>query len=264
MMAPKSEDYQMKQIMFCYGFLVLSQGNSVAQCPGNGPAFEVASVKPAVLAANDTPGKSCTGGPETSDPENFRCSCSSLSAVLVRAYGISFTDLRAPAWVSWTPTCYDIAAKVPGGTSKEQFQVMLQNLLCERFHLVVHHETKMLPSYTLSVGKAGSKLRAHSSLPASERSAPGPGNSSSVPASGRPGTFTWVGTHHLRLTANDLDIKSLVRMLAQVLQEPVVDETGLAGGYDFILDFAPPEFMTGGRSGNAAETLPDIFAVLRV
>jgi uncharacterized protein (TIGR03435 family) len=147
----------------------------------------VASVKPAVLAAGDTPGKSCTGGPGTSDPENFRCSCSPLAAVLVRAYGISFTDLRAPDWVSWTPTCYDIAAKVPSGTSKEQFQVMLQNLLCERFHLLVHHETKMLPAYTLSIGKAGSRLRAHSRLAASESSTPGPSNSSSAPAGGRPG-----------------------------------------------------------------------------
>jgi uncharacterized protein (TIGR03435 family) len=232
MMAPKSEEHRMKQIMLCYGFLVLSQGNGVAQCQGNGPAFEVASVKPAVLAAGDTPGKNCTGGPGTSDPENFRCSCSPLAAVLVRAYGISFTDLRAPDWVSWTPTCYDIAEKVPSGTSKEQFQVMLQNLLCERFHLLVHHEIKMLPSYTLSIGKAGSTLRAHSSLAASESSTAVPSNSNSAPADGRPGTFTWVDTHHLRLTANNLDIKSLARMLAQVMQEPVVDETGLAGGYD--------------------------------
>jgi uncharacterized protein (TIGR03435 family) len=138
---------------------------------------------------------------------------------------------------------------------------MLQNLLCERFHLLEHHETQMLPSYTLSIGKAGSRLRAHSSLAASESLTPSASNSSSAPAVGRPGTFTWVDTRHLRLTANDLDIKSLARMLAQVMQEPVVDETGLAGVYDFILDFAPPEFMTGGRTDT--EALPDIFAVLR-
>jgi Protein of unknown function (DUF3738) len=31
---------------------------------------------------------------------------------------------------------YDIVAKMPPGTTKEQFQQMLQNLLEERFHLV--------------------------------------------------------------------------------------------------------------------------------
>ncbi|MGA3185670.1 MAG: TIGR03435 family protein [Bryobacteraceae bacterium] len=241
----------MKQIMLCYSFLALSQGTGVAQCQENGSAFEVASVKPAALAPGAA-GKDCTGGPGTSDPENFRCSGMPLAAVLVRAYDISFTNLRAPDWVSWMANRYDIAAKVPSGTSKEQFQAMLQNLLCERFHLLVHHEMKMLPSYTLSIGKVGSKLRAHS---ASE-------SSSSLPASGRPGTFTWVDTHHLRVTANDLDIKSFARMLTSVMQEPVADETGLAGGYDFVLDFAPPEILTGGGSGNDIEALPDIFAVL--
>jgi len=192
----------------CYGFAALLQGISVAQCQENSPAFEVASVKQAVLAPGAS-GKGCSGGPGTSNPENFRCSCSPLAAVLVRAYDISFTNLRAPDWVSWMANCYDIAAKVQSGTSKEQFQAMLQNLLCERFHLSVHRETKMLPSYTLSIGKPGSKLRAHSSLPASE---------SSPPTNGRPGTFTWVDAHHLRLTANDLDFKSFVQMLTSVMQ----------------------------------------------
>jgi uncharacterized protein (TIGR03435 family) len=244
---------RMKQIVLCYSLIALFQGNSTAQCQGNGPSFEVASVKPAVLPVGAT-GRGCTGGPGTSNPESFRCSCAPLAAVLVRAYDISFTNLRAPDWVSGMGNCFGIAAKVPSGTSKEQFQVMLQNLLCERFHVLVHRETKMLPSYTLSVGKAGPKLRANSSVPAAE---------SSLPASGQPGTFTWVNEHHLRVTANDLDIKSFVRMLTSVMQEPVVDETGLAGGYDFILDFTPPEILTRGQSGNDAETLPDIFATLQ-
>jgi uncharacterized protein (TIGR03435 family) len=63
------------------------------------------------------------------------------------------------------------------------------------------------------------------------------------------------------VTANDLDLKSLVRLLARVTQEPVVDQTGLAGGYDFILNFAAPEFMPQARSDAAG--LPDIFATLQ-
>jgi uncharacterized protein (TIGR03435 family) len=255
----------MKQFTLCYSLVALFLGNSLAQGPDNRPTFEVASVKPAVLAPGDTPGKSCTGGPGTSNPENFRCSCSPLAAVLVRAYNIEFTNLRGPDWVFWTPNCYDIAAKVPSGTSKEQFQVMLQNLLSDRFHLLVHRETRILPSYTLAVSKAGPKVRAHPSTPASEISSPDPRNSRSLPTRDQPGIFTWVDTH-LRLTANDLDLKSLARLLTQVMQAPVVDETGLVGGYDFILNFAAPAFMTGGQSyhsGTNEEALPEIFAALQ-
>jgi uncharacterized protein (TIGR03435 family) len=43
---------------------------------------------------------------------------------------------------------YDIVAKVPPGSSKEQRMLMLQSLLAERFKLVVHYETKELPIYT--------------------------------------------------------------------------------------------------------------------
>jgi len=254
---------QVKQIILLYGFLALS--NSVAQVQESRPTFEVASVKARDLAPGDTPGKGCIGGPGTANPEYLRCSCSPLAAVLVRAYNIEFTNLRGPDWVFLTSNCYDVAAKVPSGTSKEQFQLMLQNLLSDRFHLSVHHETKMLPSYTLSVSKAGPKLQAHLSTPASENSSPDPRNSSSLPSRGRPGTFTWLGTN-LRLTANDLDMKSFARLLSQVVQAPVVDETGLAGGYDFVLNFAAPAFMTGGQSYNSAkdeEVLSDIFAALQ-
>jgi uncharacterized protein (TIGR03435 family) len=36
---------------------------------------------------------------------------------------------------------------------------MLRNLLAERFKLVVHHDTKVLPVYELMVAKSGPKLK---------------------------------------------------------------------------------------------------------
>jgi uncharacterized protein (TIGR03435 family) len=254
----------MKQIMLCCSFLVLLRGNSVAQGQENRPTFEVASVKPAILHPGDPPGRDCTGGPGTSDPAYLKCSCSPLAAVVARAYNINFTDLRGPDWVFWTQNCYDINAKVPPGTSKEQFQLMLQNLLSDRFHLSVHRETKILPSYALSLGRAGPKFRAHPSTPPSEGSSPDPRNSGSLPTVGQRGSLIWVGTN-LRLTANDSDMKSVARLLMRVMQAPVVDETGLDGRYDFVLNFAAPEFITGGHSNSRKdeEALPQIFTALQ-
>lgn len=41
-----------------------------------------------------------------------------------------------PAWVGWNR--YDIIAKIPPGTTAAEARPMLQNLLAERFKLVVH------------------------------------------------------------------------------------------------------------------------------
>ena len=40
----------------------------------------------------------------------------------------------------------DIDATMPPGTTKEQFQEMLQNLLVERFHLEFHRERRNFPA----------------------------------------------------------------------------------------------------------------------
>ena len=44
-----------------------------------------------------------------------------------------------------------------------------------------------------------------------------------------------------------------------------MDETGLDGRYDFVVNFAAPEFMTGGQSDSRKneEELPQIFTALQ-
>jgi uncharacterized protein (TIGR03435 family) len=48
---------------------------------------------------------------------------------------------------------------MPANTTKEQFRLMLQNMLAERFHLVVHHETQNFPGYDLVVADGGPKFK---------------------------------------------------------------------------------------------------------
>jgi uncharacterized protein (TIGR03435 family) len=40
-----------------------------------------------------------------------------------------------------------------------ELQLMLQALLADRFHLKVHHETKQLPLFALTIGKKGPKFK---------------------------------------------------------------------------------------------------------
>jgi uncharacterized protein (TIGR03435 family) len=188
------------------------------------PAFEVASVKAAPEVTNGSVAMSCAGGPGSADPSRLTCSHAALALLVTRAYGIPFYQLKAPEWMLWggSKGGYDVAAKIPEGTTKDQFKLMLQGLLMERFHLAVHHETRDYPQYSLVAGKGRSKLT----------------RSPEAQPDAKP-MLTEFTNGHLRLTASHLSIRSLANFLSVQMASPVVDHTGMDGEYDFVLEFAP-------------------------
>jgi uncharacterized protein (TIGR03435 family) len=106
------------------------------------PAFEVASVKQAA-PSNGPVRSSMRGGPGTSDPGRITYTNVTLMSVLLRAYEVKSYQASGPDWLS--SERYDIAAEIPPGATKEQFNLMLQRLLADRVHLALHHETKQIP-----------------------------------------------------------------------------------------------------------------------
>ena len=58
-----------------------------------------------------------------------------------------------------TRDMYDITATMPSETTRQEFQLMLQNLLVERFQIRFHHETRTYPGYELVVAPGGTKLK---------------------------------------------------------------------------------------------------------
>ena len=48
---------------------------------------------------------------------------------------------------------------MPPETTAARFQLMMQNLLLERFHLEMHREKRNFPGYELVVAEGGPKLR---------------------------------------------------------------------------------------------------------
>jgi uncharacterized protein (TIGR03435 family) len=78
--------------------------------------------------------------------------------LIVAAYGVSEDNIAGgPGWI--TSDLFDVVAKVPDGTTLATANIMLQNLLAERFHLVIRNDTRPVPRYVLTVGKNGSKLK---------------------------------------------------------------------------------------------------------
>ncbi len=96
-------------------------------------------------------------GPGTSRPGQASYSIWSLRQLLTQAFNIKDDRLLGPRWLD--DDKFDIVAKAPAGSTREQVNLMLQNLLVERFGLVFHWEDRESPTYEIQVSKGGLKMK---------------------------------------------------------------------------------------------------------
>jgi uncharacterized protein (TIGR03435 family) len=261
-----------------------------------GQTFDVATVKPAAPPTPDGRGMirigPPTGGPGTKDPGRIHYPFTTLKILIQNAYDVKDFQISGPAWLSTER--FDIQATMLPETTKEQFKVMLQNLLAERFKMTVHRETKELPMYSLIVTKSGPKLKeSPPETPAAPADAddtpkpppplPGPGQMKfdaegfpilPLPAGGgRGGLFQMMMPGRSRLIANRQSMQDLAERLSSVLTKPVTDATGLKAKYDFTLTYSPEGLASGGGlfgapppppppggGGRMLENMPDVEA----
>jgi uncharacterized protein (TIGR03435 family) len=224
--------------------------------PVGTPVFDAASVRPAdpkSAPVNRSANAQATlrGGPGTADPGRISYANVTLQSLLITAYGAE-CKVQEDCDQVVGPAClrsdrYDIDAKIPVGTTTDQFRIMLQALLAERFHMTLHHEMKDLPGYELTVAKGKTKLVV--SPPAEIGSDDQAGPLVKFGAPGEYGkllragflVFPYEGT---RATANhaigrEQSLADITKLLNTLLNAHVVDKTGLSGKYDFTLDWVP-------------------------
>lgn len=198
------------------------------------PVFEVASVKRIVRERSGMAAATrMKGGPGTADPGQITYRNVGMIRLLSLAYEAFAFQITGPEWLK--SDTYDIEAKLPPGTTKEQFRVMLQNLLEERFHLAIRRETREVTGYELRLSKTAPKLRASGSgLPFPkgfpQLDHPGVIKDLAITAGGQIST--------VRLTAKAQGIEELARTISGDLQRPVIDKTGLTGTYDYNLEYS--------------------------
>jgi uncharacterized protein (TIGR03435 family) len=211
--------------------------------------FEVASVKPAAPPAAGGPmffgGR---GGPGTPDPGRITWTNANLKTLLTIAYDVKNYQVNGPSWLDTER--YDIIAKVPDGATKEQVNMMWQNLLKERFGMVLHHESKEFQVSELVVAKGGSKLK-ETALDPNAPPPPPPTGPLEPPKMDKNG-FPEMNGPGLRMmfqngpngpvghmVARAQPISGVAGLLGNQLNRPVVDKTGLTGKYDFNLEYTP-------------------------
>jgi uncharacterized protein (TIGR03435 family) len=198
-------------------------------------AFEVASVKP----SGPQSFHGTDGGPGSSSPELFRAGSAPLRLLICIAWNIDcYFQISSKA--SLDKGEFDIVARVLAGATKEQFRVMLQNLLIDRFGLKMHIESKEFPAYEMIVTKSGLKLK---------EAVPGETNLQHDGEIGWPvlppnrATMAALnsisgGYQLVRIRAQQQALAQLAKMLQSGSDEPpIVDQTGLSAKYNFTLEY---------------------------
>jgi uncharacterized protein (TIGR03435 family) len=191
------------------------------------------------------------------------------------AFRISPDRVTGPDWMTGAGSPrFDIAAKIPQGTSEHQVPEMFQALLADRFKLSFHRENKNGEVYALVVEKGGLKLKEAGPEPGTQISAaaaePSPQPSvdgffgavqtrTIANADGRTSTTT-ISNPHMgtvrqtgepfqiqRWEAPSISLEGLADLLDKVLplSSPVVDMTGLKGRFQMVLEVSMREARPG-------------------
>lgn len=247
------------------------------------PSFEVASIKRSPSHVDSS---------THIQPNRFTIRNQPLENVIKIAYGhdlgdFGFRELRdnllvgAPSWVHPTGFAYegyDIDAKVEDSLAenfaklrcgsffgsacgyREQMILMLQALLADRFKLKVRRETKQVPVYALVIAEGGPKfLHAKFDAPDDPAHRQNPGLPRPPRAPCPEGMKCWQNYGPMALVAEILSEYQDGR--------PVLDQTGLAGGYYLKLQFALGQPLASAEETGTAPppgpSGPSIFTALQ-
>ena len=154
------------------------------------------------------------------------------------AYGMDpDTVFGGPDWLELDR--FDVIAKVPPDASVAAAKATLQKILAERFQLVVHRDTKVVPGFALSLDRGKPKLKPADASgdagckPSMETSNPG------------------VAPYRLAICRNITmdEFAAALRGLASVdITGPVADLTLLRGKWDFDLKWTDRRLLTSAAS----------------
>ena len=219
------------------GFL-FSFAPAFAQAPAPQAEFEVASVKRNLSESR----------PWLVPPVGGRFTATNVTLRLLIGVGWPQKVSGGPSWV--VTDGYDVSAVAPKpNLSRDEFSLMMQNLLKDRFALRVHTETHEARVYVLLPAKNGLKLPDAKPEPCLHGWKPPDAD----PQAGCGGMNVTSDS----ITNEKISMQWLASVLGGVLGRPVLDRTGFTGSFKVDLEFAP---LAPGSDTDS--TRPSIFAAL--
>lgn len=224
-------------------------------------SFDVASVK---SNKSDTPPYSNfplnAGSMYTANGGRFSATNFPLITYIFFAYNLAGNQAQSlvPQLPSWVMTDhFDIEARAAGNPTKDQMRLMMRALLAERFKFAIHTEKREVPvlAFVLAKpGKTGPQLQPHPADAPCQTNVEPTSSANPVPdvfSQKVPGGFPAICNSILgippsvpgrsRLGGRNVTIGFMADMFSQRvdLGRPMIDATGLAGNFDFLLEFTP-------------------------
>jgi len=197
------------------------------------PAFDVASVRP-----NES------GSPNSSSRftgNRYTATNVSLVSLLRVAFAIQEFQIDGqPRWADLDR--FDIVATIPEGGRSEDWPLMVQTLLRDRFKLRFHREPREASVFALTVAKNGHKL-----TPADPSKCRNPTGSCGF--NGSP----------TQIDGTSVSTAQLATRLSRSIGVMVVDKTGLDALFDITLQWTVEDQFTG----RGASASPTIFAAIQ-
>jgi len=251
--------------------LAAAAASLAAQEPAAGPAFDVASIKP---SPPFTPAMMASGTIHAGykiDVGRVDIGQYPLINIVCKAYDVKGYQVTGPTWIKTER--FDIVAKMPAGSTKEQVPQMLQALLAERFKMKMHRESKEESTYALVVAKGGLKIKESAPLPVAAPAdpeapaAPAGTGSNQVSIKQNAGGQGMTATDgegrtqkmsmspdgkSMHLEASRITLAELAEGLSGLVGRPVVDMTETTAKYDMALDLSMQDLMNAARAAGAA------------
>ena len=183
------------------------------------PVFAVASIKPSPTGPRNKGirivGHRLSGTNQT------------VSDLIGYSYGVQRSQISGgPQWLE--SELFDVLAEPDGEgqPSNQQWTIMVQKLLTDRFKLAFHREKKEMSVFTLALAKGGPKL---------------------TPSADDPNGFPSFASRLGNVVARNANMDDFAGLMQYGLDRPVLNQTGLTGKFDFDLNWTPDDFQLAVR-----------------
>jgi bla regulator protein blaR1 len=224
---------------------IISAPEARAQTKEAAASFEVASIKPGDPSARGWSLPPAVNG-------RFRATNVPVRALLGYVYQTANRSRISggPSWID--SERFDIEAKAGANLPEAQIRPMVLKLLQDRFALKFHHEQKQMSSYIMTVAKGGPKFKISNTCVED-------------PNQKRPcGGFRVQNRRYVG--GQQVSAVDLAEVLEALLDEPVLDRTGIQGLFNVTLEWTPDERTPAGTDAapaNANSDGPSLFVAMQ-
>ena len=167
----------------------------------------------------------------------------------------TLVDLTRTAWSvdadkvvggpDWLDTNrFDVIGTAPAGSTPETLKTTLRNLLADRFKLVAHKDTRILPAYVMTAGKKLQLKLADGSEEAGCKIQ-------------QPARLVVFECRNMSMTAFANQLPSVREASGYLFNYPVVDRTGLKDAFNYTVQWSPHIALRPGPLAADAITIFD-------